>query len=334
MEKNRALDLPWHSLDPESTVQTLRTDQETGLRSSDISDKLNQHGYNELSGTGEIKWYTILSYQLKDAVNYILLAVAIVSYVQKDYISGTLVLAITILNISLGFQQVYSAEQTMKALRGMSSPTARVLRDGEERVINSRELVPGDILLVQEGDSIAADVRLIYVSNFEVDEALLTGESEHVVKRLDALEDKDIPLGDRTNMAYSSTIASKGRAKGIVVDTGMNTEIGKIAKTISESVGGGQTRLQKSLNYMALFLLLVAVVVAIIVMAISKFKITYDIGMYAMTAGLCAVPAGLTTVVTVTFVIGGKEMIKQKAIVRKLNSLETLGSVTNICSDK
>ncbi|KAK9693387.1 hypothetical protein K7432_013947 [Basidiobolus ranarum] len=135
-------------------------------------------------------------------------------------------------------------------------------------------------------------------------------------------------------MAYSSTIASKGRAKGIVIGTGMNTEIGKIAKTISESGGGGQTRLQKSLNYMALFLLFVAVVVAIIVMAISKFKITYDIGMYAMTAGLCAVPAGLTTVVTVTFVIGGKEMIKQKAIVRKLNSLETLGSVTNICSDK
>ncbi|ORX89631.1 potassium/sodium eff [Basidiobolus meristosporus CBS 931.73] len=326
--------LPWHSLDLESVIRELHTNTETGLQSLDISDKLSQYGHNELSGAGSIKWYTLLSYQLKDAINYILLAVTVLSFVQKDYISGSLVLAITLLNIFLSAQQVFKAEQTMKALRGMSSPSARVLRDGEELVISSRDIVPGDVLLIQEGDSIAADIRLFYVSNFEVDEALLTGESEHVSKKLDLLDKEDIPLGDRSNMAYSSTIASKGRAKGIVIATGMRSEIGKIAQTISESGNGGQTKLQRSLNYMALFLLLCALIVAVIVMAISKFELTYDIGMYAMTAGLCAVPAGLTTVVTVTFVIGGKEMIKQKAIVRKLNSLETLGSVTNICSDK
>ncbi|ORX89070.1 hypothetical protein K493DRAFT_234789, partial [Basidiobolus meristosporus CBS 931.73] len=177
----------------------------------DIPDRLAQYGHNELGGAGGIKWYTVLSYQLKDAINYILVAVTVLSFVQRDYITGSLILAITLFNTCLSVHQGYQAEQTMQALRGMSSPTACVIRNGEESVVSSRDVVPGDVLVIQEGDSIAADVRLFFVTNFEVNEALLTGESEHVSKKLDPLEKGDMPLGDRSNMAYSSTIASKGR---------------------------------------------------------------------------------------------------------------------------
>ncbi|KAI8375079.1 hypothetical protein EDC96DRAFT_562626 [Choanephora cucurbitarum] len=324
----------WHSKTIEETAELLHTSLTTGLNSNDIPSRHNKYGYNELSADGGPKWLKVLMGQLVDVMNWIFVALAIASYCLKDYITGSLLLFIALLNIYLGFSQEYAAEQTLAALRSLSSPMATVIRNDAEQSIPSREIVPGDILLVKEGDSVGADARLIYVSNLEADEALLTGESMPVIKQLAVLANPDEPLGDRVNMLYSSTVISKGRGKAIVTATGMHTEIGRVASKLNESNDSDRTRLQKSLDKMYFILLVTSVICVIIVLASVKFKADYDIGMYSMTAALSVLPAGLTTVMTVTLVLGGKEMTKQRAIVRKLKCLETLGSVTNIFSDK
>ncbi|KAI8377342.1 hypothetical protein BD560DRAFT_348924, partial [Blakeslea trispora] len=324
----------WHYKTIEETAERFNTSLTDGLKSSDISSRHVKYGYNELSADGGPKWLKVLLGQLVDVMNWIFLALAITSYCLKDYITGSLLLFIALLNIYLGFSQEYAAEQTLAALRNLSSPMTTVIRDGAEKSIPSREIVPGDILLVQEGDSVGADARLIYVSNLEADEALLTGESMPVAKQLVVLENPDEPLGDRINMLYSSTIISKGRGKAIVTATGMHTEIGRVASKLNESNDSDRTRLQKSLDKMYIILLITSVICVLIVLASVKFKADYDVGMYSMTAALSVLPAGLTTVMTVTLVLGGKEMTRQRAIVRKLKCLETLGSVTNIFSDK
>ncbi|CEG63627.1 hypothetical protein RMATCC62417_00742 [Rhizopus microsporus] len=324
----------WHVEAIDDVAKHLDTDLDNGLTSEEASKRHMIYGYNELSADGGPKWIKVLMGQFMDAMNWIFIALAIVCYVLGDYITGSLLLFIAVLNIYLGFSQEYAAEQTLAALRNLSSPMTNVIRDGVEKSIASREIVPGDILLVKEGDSVGADARLVYISNLEVDEALLTGESVPVSKQLIVLEKQDEPLGDRVNMIYSSTIVSKGRGKAIVTATGMHTEIGKVAKKLNDSGDNDRTRLQKSLDKMYLMLLAAAIICVIIVLASVKFKADYDTGMYAMTAALSVLPAGLTTVMTVTLVLGGKEMTRQKAIVRKLKCLETLGSVTNIFSDK
>ncbi|CAO3592169.1 unnamed protein product [Absidia cylindrospora] len=267
-------------------------------------------------------------------MNWIFFALGIAAIALHDYITGPMLMALALGNLLLSFSQEYAAEQTLAALHSLSSPTANVIRDGHEQTIPSREVVLGDLLLIKEGDSVPADARLFGITNLEVDEALLTGESVPVSKQLVVLENQDEPLGDRINMIYSSTIVSKGRGRGIVTSCGMNTEIGKVATKLDEASDGDTTRLQKSLNKMYIVLMIASVICVLTVLASVKFKANYDIGMYCMTAALSVLPAGLTTVMTLTLVLGGKEMTNQKAIVRKLKCLETLGSVTNIFSDK
>ncbi|KAH8552304.1 hypothetical protein BGW37DRAFT_455358 [Umbelopsis sp. PMI_123] len=325
---------PWHILPEEQILAALDTNTTIGLSSEVAEKRAIDCGKNVLGGDGGNTWFKVLLHQLADAMNWIFLALGAVSYVLQDYITGSILVALSFANLYLSFSQEYAAEQTLAALRNLSSPTAMVIRDGRELAIDSRDLVPGDILAMKEGDSIAADVRLVYISNFEVDEALLTGESLPVKKVVENAEAEDQPLGDRVGMGYSSTIVTKGRARGIVVATGMNTEIGKIAKTIEASGSGDSTRLQRSLNKMYLVLLAAAAIAAVIVLASNKFVVDHDLAMYAITAALSVLPAGLTTVLTLSLVLGGQEMTKQRAIVRKLKCLETLGSVTHIFSDK
>ncbi|EIE75310.1 hypothetical protein G6F46_005383 [Rhizopus delemar] len=324
----------WHTRSIEDVAKGLSTDLDYGLSSDQVTERHHTFGFNELSSDGGPKWIKVLLAQFMDAMNWIFIALSIASYVLADYVTGSMLMFIALLNLYLGFSQEYAAEQTLAALRNLSSPMADVIRDGVEKSIPSREVVPGDILVIKEGDSVGADARLIYVSNLEIDEALLTGESVPVSKQLIVLDNADEPLGDRVNMIYSSTIISKGRGKAIVTSTGMHTEIGKVAKKLNDSGDSDRTRLQKSLDKMYIMLLAAAVISVIIVLASVKFKADYDTGMYAMTAALSVLPAGLTTVMTVTLVLGGKEMTRQRAIVRKLKCLETLGSVTNIFSDK
>lgn len=326
--------LDYHVKTIEQVAEHFQTSLENGLTTKDIASRHEKYGYNELSADGGPKWVKVMIGQLLDVMNWIFIALAIASYCLLDYITGSLLMFIALLNIYLGFSQEYAAEQTLAALRSLSSPSADVIRDGVEQSVPSREIVPGDILLVKEGDSVGADARLIYISNLEADEALLTGESVPVTKQLVVLERADEPLGDRINMLYSSTVISKGRGKAIVTSTGMHTEIGKVASKLNDASDSDRTRLQKALDKMYFILLVASIVCVIIVLASVKFKPDYDTGMYAMTAALSVLPAGLTTVMTVTLVLGGKEMTRQKAIVRKLKCLETLGSVTNIFSDK
>ncbi|KAI8969308.1 hypothetical protein BDF20DRAFT_826823 [Mycotypha africana] len=334
-EKNQQNEIAdWHVKTIEEVAEHFNTSLDNGLSDNAIADRHAKYGFNELSAGGRPAWLTVLIGQLLDVMNWIFVALGIASYCLADYVTGSLLMFIAVLNLYLGFSQEYAAEQTLAALQNLSSPMASVIRNGIETSVQSREIVPGDILVVKEGDSIGADARLFYASNLEIDEALLTGESVPVHKDLVLLEKADEPLGDRINMVYSSTIVSKGRGKAIVTSTGMRTEIGKVASKLNDATDSDRTRLQKSLDKMYIILLVAAVVCVIIVLASVKFKPDYDTGMYAMTAALSVLPAGLTTVMTVTLVLGGKEMTHQKAIVRKLKCLETLGSVTNIFSDK
>ncbi|KAI7886849.1 uncharacterized protein EV154DRAFT_567510 [Mucor mucedo] len=324
----------WHTKSIEVVAQELNTSLTLGLTESEVISRQTIYGLNELSSDGGLTWFTVFVRQLKDVMNWIFLVLGIVSYVLNDFITGSILIMVAVVNVYLSFHQEYAAEQTLAALRNLSSPRADVIRDGVEITVDSIELVPGDLLLVKEGDSAAADARIIYVSNLETDEALLTGESLPVKKKLIVLDKIGEPLGDRINMLYSSTTISKGRGRTIVTATGMQTEIGKIASKLNEADQGERTRLQKSMSKMYIVLLITAIVSAIIVLASVKFKANYDIAMYAITVALSVLPAGLTTVMTVTLVLGGKEMTKHRAIVRKLKCLETLGSVTAIFSDK
>ncbi|KAF7731875.1 hypothetical protein EC973_007706 [Apophysomyces ossiformis] len=329
-----AKSLHWHAQSIDTVTNALQTSLDKGLSTTEATHRQSTYGLNELSSDDGPKWIKILLRQFADAMNWIFIALGAASYAMQDYITGSMLIFIAVLNLYLSFSQEYAAEQTLAALRNLSSPTAEVIRDGREQTIQSREIVPGDVLLVKEGDSVAADARIFYISNLEADEALLTGESVPVAKQLVVLENPDEPLGDRINMIYSSTIVSKGRGKAIVTATGMHTEIGRVAAKLNDAGDNDRTRLQKSLNKMYIALLVAAVLCVIIVLASVKFQPNPDVGMYAMTAALSVLPAGLTTVMTVTLVLGGKEMTHQKAIVRKLKCLETLGSVTNIFSDK
>ncbi|RCH85118.1 hypothetical protein CU097_007040, partial [Rhizopus azygosporus] len=258
----------------------------------------------------------------------------VVSFVFKDYVEGGVICAIMFINAGVGFMQEFKAEKTMDSLRQMASPTSQVIRDGHQKTIPTRELVPGDILILKSGDVIGADCRIIEAFNMDVDEALLTGESVPVNKATDAIQGEDVPLGDRINMGYSSTVLTKGRGKAIVTATGMQTEIGKIAKRLLDSGDSTKTPLQKSLDRMALVLLAVAIISIIIVFGAAKFHINDEVILYAISTSIAVIPEGLVAVVTLTQAFGVYSMAKSKALVRRLAALELLGSVTNVCSDK
>lgn len=245
-----------------------------------------------------------------------------------------MILFIIIMNAGIGFWQEYNAEQTMEALRNMSSPTAKVIRDETRTTIPNNQAVPGDIMIFEDGDVIGADCRLFEVFNLETDEALLTGESLPVQKNLDLIEHAEQALGDRLNMVFASTTVVKGRAKGIVTTTGMKTQIGKIATTLMEVDTNEATPLQKRLNKMAYIVFLAAIILVIIVFGVHKFKYSNEVAIYAISVAIAIIPEGLVAVVTLTMAFGVRRMAEVKAIVRRLSSLESLGAVTNICSDK
>ncbi|OBZ90692.1 Calcium-transporting ATPase 3 [Choanephora cucurbitarum] len=324
----------WHTKSIEEVSKQLNTSLNDGLTESEAVQRQQVYGFNELESNQGATWIRILLRQFLDIMNWIFIALGAVSLGLKDYITGPILIVIALVNFYLTFQQEYAAEQTLAALKELSTPTAEVIRDGVPQTIASSDLVPGDILVLKEGDSVAADARLVYLSNLEVDEALLTGESVPVQKELTVLDDENEPLGDRKNMVYSSTFVSKGRGQAIVTSTGMKTEIGKVAEKLNDTDDGDRTQIQKGLHRMYVFLLAVGVVSIIVVFASVKFQLDYGIVMYAISAALSVLPAGLTTVLTLTLVIGGKEMTRHQAIVRKLKVLETLGSLTHIFSDK
>ncbi|OMJ08674.1 Calcium-transporting ATPase 3 [Smittium culicis] len=324
----------FHILSVDETVNLLETNTSNGLSQEEVDKRLLIYGNNELTGEGGVSPIKIIIRQFTNIMVFILFGAAILSFAVKDFAEAGVVLAIIFLNATVGFFQEYKAEKTVDSLRKMTSPTTNALRDGHLVMVPTLSLVPGDIIYFKSGDVVGADCRLFDVLNFETDEALLTGEALPVLKEIETIPDPDRPLGDRLNIGYASTIVSKGRAKAIVTYTGMKTEVGKIAKKLMESDTSEKTKLNKSLDNMSWICLGIAIFLVLVVFAANKFKINGEVLIYSVSLAIAVIPEGLLAVLTLTMAMGVRQMSKQKALVRQLNALETLGSVTDICSDK
>nr|CBL43003.1 Na+/K+ P-type ATPase [Riccia fluitans] len=323
----------WHSFAVEEVARLLQTDVDRGLKGVEVPELQKKFGPNELKGQKGVNPWKVLLGQFTNGLTVILVLAAVVSYAVQDYAEGGVLAFVIIFNAAVGFVQEYRAEKTMDALRRMASPTAKVIRDGGLDRISSPGVVPGDIIVLEVGDVVPADCRLIEVLNLEVDEAMLTGESLPVAKSVEPIKEDQASLGDRLNMVYSSTTLTKGRARGIAVATGMKTEIGKITKSISETASNS-TPMQRRLNQMAYVLFGISLLLAVIVFAVNKFKFKTTIILYAVSLSIAVIPEGLIAVITIVMALGVRRMATQRALVRKLVALESLQAVTNICSDK
>ena len=323
-----------HSQEIRELEFALSTSVTDGLLLDEAIRRLEEFGCNELSGSGGVNPWKVLLQQFSNALMLVITIAAVVAFVAQDYVEGGVITAVLVSNAAVGFFQEYRAERTMESLRHMASPTSRVIRNEHLLSVSTRDLVPGDVLVLKDGDVIGADARLFEVFNLQVDEAMLTGESLAVEKTVNKLSEPDTPIGDRTNMVYSSTTVTKGRGKAIVVSTGMKTEIGKIAKQLLESDSESSTPLQKKLNMLGYALFVFAVILAVIVMGVNRFQISTSVAMYAISVGIALIPEGIVAVISLTMAMGVRRMAKNRAIIRRLSALEALGAVTNICSDK
>ncbi len=327
----------------EDVLKELNTDPDKGLSSTDAGERLQKFGSNSLGEEKKVPlWKRFLS-QFADAMVFILIGAAVLSAIMAvkegtadGWVDVAVILAIVILNAVLGVYQEGKADQALAALKKMSSPQTKVIRNGELVMIDSERIVEGDIISIDAGDSIAADIRLISSSSLQAEEASLTGESVPVNKSADAVLDENCSIGDRSNMLFMGTAVTYGRAKGVVVGTGKNTELGKIANKLS-NIDNEVTPLQKSLNSLGKILAVVCLVVCVIVFAVDVFiqKVeVVDALMTAVSLAVAAIPEGLAAVVTIVLSIGMTKMAQNNAIVKRLLAVETLGCVDVICSDK
>jgi P-type Ca2+ transporter type 2C len=325
----------WHTCDMEEVLQKLGSDQAQGLTQAEAARRLAESGPNELVEKGCKNPWAILWEQVSATMVVILIVAAMVSAALGDYHDAFAILAIVVLFSLLGFSQEYQAEKAMAALKKLAVPTVKVQRSGRIQEISARELVVGDLVLLETGDLVPADCRLLESVNLRIQEASLTGESEPVEKKIGVLKKEDLPLGDRRNMAYMGTMISYGRGQGVVTDTGMKTELGHIASMI-QSVDQGHTPLQKRLDQLGKVLAVMALGIAGVIFLLGiwrgeELKLMF---MTAVSMAVAAVPEGLPAVVTIALALGAQRMLKRHALIRKLPAVETLGSVTVICSDK
>lgn len=357
----------------EQVAQTFQTDTKDGLTTQNAVELLKKYGENSLGHNESINYTKILAHQAFNAMIMVLIISMVIALAIKDWISGGVIGAVVFINISIGFVQEVKAEKTMSSLRSLSSPSARVTRSGDDTTIAAEEVVPGDLVHIQVGDTVPADLRLIETMNLETDEALLTGESLPIQKNENEVYSdltNRVPVGDRLNMAFSSCIVTKGRGVGIAVLTGMNTEIGRIAQslqsdkklvrkveksdgkrasltdyvrafcgTVKDIIGNFLgvtvgTPLQRHLSWLAIVLFGVAVIFAIVVMASQKFIVNKEVAIYAICVALSMIPSALIVVLTITMAVGAQVMVSKNVIVRRLDSLEALGGIDDICSDK
>jgi len=325
----------WHTENTETLIEELKTDHEKGLTIAEANARLTENGPNELVEKGGRTPLQIFWSQLTETMVLILIAAAIAAAALGDIKDAVAIIAIVLLYAVLGFAQEYRAEQAIAALKKMAVPTVKVIRDGILSEISARELVPGDIVQLETGNLIPADLRLLETINLQIQEAALTGESEPVSKGAFAMDKVDLPLGDRRNMAYLGTVVTSGRGRGLVVATGMDTELGNIADMLQE-VGKEQTPLQKRLDRLGKMLAIVGVGIAALIFLIGILR-GDDLRHMLLTAvsvAVAIVPEGLPAVVTITLALGSQRMLRRQALIRKLPAVETLGSVTVICSDK
>ena len=325
----------WYQLNIDDAAKELGTSAAGGLSAAEADLRQKRYGPNELVDRGQKSPWAILWEQMTALMVVILIVAAVASALLGDWKDAIAILTIVVLNAILGFSQEYRAEKAMAALKRMSTPVVRVRRDGQIREISSRDLVPGDVVLLEAGNVVPADLRLVESANLRVQEAALTGESEPVEKVTEALEAKDVTIGDRRNMAFMGTIITYGRGAGIVAETGMNTELGAIAAMI-QTVESDPTPLQKRMDHLGRVLAVAAFVIVVVIFALGMmrgegFKLMF---LTAVSMAVAAVPEGLPAVVTIALALGAQKMLKRNALIRKLPAVETLGSVTVICSDK
>jgi len=311
------------------------TSLQQGLSTSEAARLLSVHGPNELIEKGKKKAWRILLAQVKEVMILILLAAVVISAVMQEYIDAIVISVIVVLNTILGFWQEFKAENAMAALKKMTVPNVRVRRDGSERQISAKELVPGDILLIEAGNIVPADARLITAANLKVQEAALTGESESVDKNTGALPDDELALADRKNMIYRGTVVTYGHGEAVVTGTGMQTELGKVASLLQD-VEDEQTPLQRRLAKLGRSLAIAAGMLIIVVsgMIYLQGAALKEVFMTAISMAVAAIPEGLPAVVTIALALGAQQMLKKNALIRRLPAVETLGGVTVICSDK
>lgn len=333
--------MPDYTQSAKEILEYFETDPAGGLTNNQARKALEEHGENKIKGKKHLNIFQKFLLQMKDVMVIILIVAAAVSFIVSlveqsgEYLDSVIIIAIVIINGVLGVRQESQAEKALDALQDMSAPTAKVMRDGTVAQIPSAEVVPGDIILLDAGDFIPADARLIEAASLKCEESALTGESVPVEKDQNAAVIAGAPLGDRRNMVYSGCSVSYGRAKAVVTSTGMNTEMGKIAGLL-DNAGGEPTPLQQKLAGLGKNLGIIALAVCALIFVIGIIQKTDIMVMFMTSVSLAvsAIPEGLTAVVTVVLALGVQQMVKRNAIIRKLPAVETLGSASVICSDK
>ena len=332
----------WFNQTVKDTVEQLETNEEKGLTTEEVKKRQEKYGLNELAAKKKKSTFVKFLEQFKDFMIIVLIISAIISGivgVMEEGISGitdtVIILVVVILNAIIGVIQENKAERSLEALQKLSSHVAKVMRDGKLEVVQSRELVPGDIVIIETGGYVPADLRILEAVNLKSQEAALTGESVPVEKISDKIQDEKVGIGDRINMLFSSSLITYGRGKAVVVETGMNTEVGKIANIIN-SADEVATPLQAKLNKLGKTLGIVALIICLAIFGIGLLygKNVIDMFMTAVSLAVAAIPEGLPAVSTIVLAIGVQRMVKKNAIVKKLPAVETLGSATVICSDK
>jgi Ca2+-transporting ATPase len=342
----------WHSLSLDDTLKRLAV-QEQGLSSEEAQRRLKQYGPNQLTEAARPGFLSKLWDQLNNFVIVLLIVASIISALLGEWVDAAAIMAIVVLNAVLGIVQESRAEEALAALKKMAAPEAQILRDGHRVSIPARELVPGDIVYLEAGNFVPADVRLLEAVNMRIEEASLTGESQAVQKNASLQLDGNVPLGDRRNTAFMGTTVSYGRGRGVVTSTGMNTQLGLIA-TMLQGVETEQTPLQRRLDELGKTLSIAALILVAAVFLLALVNYTdlsvllsdprvyfqqfateiSDAFMVSVSLAIAAVPEGLPAIVTISLALGMTQMIKRHALIRKLSSVETLGSTTTICSDK
>jgi len=324
-----------HLRDAHDLAREQGVDPRTGLPDDEAAQRALQHGANELQDHARRSPLALLADQFKDFMVLVLLGAAVISGVIGDLTDTLVILVIVVLNAIIGFVQAWRADQAMAALRQLSAAHATVLRGGEVQVVPASVLVPGDIVLLEAGNQIPADLRLIEIAQLQVDESALTGESVTVAKQTDTLAAQDTSaLGDRVNMAFKGTTATHGRARGLVVATGMHTELGKVARLLGGEDRSTPLQLRLAAFGKRLALGVIAICIVIFVVGVARGESPLLMALTAISLAVAAIPEALPAVVTVLLALGARRMVAVKALVRRLPSVETLGSVTTICSDK
>ncbi|MCB5899058.1 MULTISPECIES: cation-translocating P-type ATPase [Bacillus cereus group] len=329
----------WYSKTKDQTLIDLETNEQHGLTDAIVSERLKQYGSNELATKQKRTLWQRIFAQINDVLVYVLIIAALISAFVGEWADASIIALVVVLNAVIGVVQESKAEQALEALKKMATPKAIVKRNGELKEIPSEHVVPGDIVMLDAGRYIPCDLRLIETANLKVEESALTGESVPVDK--DAIyhpsmrSDEQVPLGDQKNMAFMSTLVTYGRGVGVAVETGMNSQIGKIATLLHEA-DDDMTPLQKSLAQVGKYLGFVAVAICIVMFLIGflQGRDTLEMFMTAISLAVAAIPEGLPAIVSIVLAIGVQRMIKQNVIIRKLPAVEALGSVTIICSDK